>query len=338
MTKLKPKVSFIITARNDNYGGNMLSRMNTMVRVLRYLAEKNKVPIELIIVEYNPPKDKPRLNQEAKELELSSNEFLTMRLIEVPAEFHDKIKTNKIPLYEYIAKNIGVRRAEGEFVVCTNPDIIFSEEAFAYIVNKANNKNTIYRINRADTSMSVFDSEMQPQEVIAVAKNTAYRILDEKGGRILNILSEKGLRSWVLSFVYQLYSLWFYFKNKKIIPNKYGYKDIMRPTKVHESASGDFLMLHKDIWNRVGGYDQAQISGYIDGFLMYTLFAYGYKQEIITAPIYHMEHLMTRFGRPRIDLIEYRLRCLKMLEEGKPEKPVNQDWGYPLESFEEIRI
>ena len=53
---------------------------------------------------------------------------LPVRIIEVPARFHARIENSDvIPLHEYIAKNVGVRRAHGSFVLATNPDLLYSK-------------------------------------------------------------------------------------------------------------------------------------------------------------------------------------------------------------------
>jgi hypothetical protein len=58
---MKPYLSFVIAARNDDYGGNFLHRMQVFVNVLFWLWERHNLDAELVVVEWNPPKDRPRL-------------------------------------------------------------------------------------------------------------------------------------------------------------------------------------------------------------------------------------------------------------------------------------
>ena len=44
-------ISFVVTARNDNYGGDFLHRMQVFVNVLLTLCEKHSLNMELVIVD-----------------------------------------------------------------------------------------------------------------------------------------------------------------------------------------------------------------------------------------------------------------------------------------------
>jgi hypothetical protein len=57
----------------------------------------------------------------------------TVRFIEVPPEVHDRYRhAANLPLFQMIAKNAGIRRAQGRFILVTNADILFSEELAAF--------------------------------------------------------------------------------------------------------------------------------------------------------------------------------------------------------------
>ena len=46
-----------------------------------------------------------------------------------------------LPLYQMIAKNVGIRRARGQFVLATNIDIIFSDELVEYLSTDSWNRD-----------------------------------------------------------------------------------------------------------------------------------------------------------------------------------------------------
>jgi hypothetical protein len=50
---------------------------------------------------------------------------LAVRVITVPSDLHDTLNSTS-PVLEFHAKNVGIRRARGDFVLVTNPDILFS--------------------------------------------------------------------------------------------------------------------------------------------------------------------------------------------------------------------
>ena len=58
-----PYLSVVAAARNDDHGGNMLRRLQTFVNGLTGQTKRHSVPIELVLVEWNPPGDKPPLAQ-----------------------------------------------------------------------------------------------------------------------------------------------------------------------------------------------------------------------------------------------------------------------------------
>ncbi len=114
-----PSLSIVVTARNDDYGGRFLERFINFVDLLAYQSDRFGLRAELVVVEWNPPADEPRL---IDALDWPSpNGNLRMRIIEVPVEVHHTVEgSDRMPMFEYIAKNTGIRRAESEFVLATN--------------------------------------------------------------------------------------------------------------------------------------------------------------------------------------------------------------------------
>src|SRR6516225_10229947 len=121
-----PQVSFVVTARNDDHGGGFLQRMQVFVTALLAQATRHGLRSELIIVEWNPPLDRPRL---ADALRWPARPGpCRVRIIEVPPWLHRRYQySEKLPLFQMIAKNVGIRRARGRYVLCTNADIVFSD-------------------------------------------------------------------------------------------------------------------------------------------------------------------------------------------------------------------
>jgi hypothetical protein len=54
-----------------------------------------------------------------------------------------------------IAKNAGIRRARGEFVLATNIDILFSDELMAFIAGRRLERGKMYRLDRYDVMTDV---------------------------------------------------------------------------------------------------------------------------------------------------------------------------------------
>ena len=103
------------------------------------------------------------------------NKFLFYRFIEVPESFHKKCPgSNKMPVLEFLAKNIGIRRAYGEYILSTNPDIIISEELVAWLAEL--DANTYYRTNRHDITNDYFSPKLSVQEILKRARSHVFMI------------------------------------------------------------------------------------------------------------------------------------------------------------------
>src|SRR5690349_4578563 len=112
----QPYISVIATARNDNHGGNLLGRIQVFVDAWINQAKRHNLVSELILVEWNPPADKPKLAQALRWPEDTGP--CEIRIIEVPPEIHARYQhAAALPLYQMIAKNVGIRRARGEFLL-----------------------------------------------------------------------------------------------------------------------------------------------------------------------------------------------------------------------------
>src|SRR5437763_1002748 len=112
-----PYISVVVAARNDDHGGNMRGRMQAFVDAWCSQAKQYGLASELIIVEWNPPAERPRLSDSLR----WPTGCCGIRLIEVSPTLHRRSRNaDRIPLHQMIAKNTGIRRACGEFVLATN--------------------------------------------------------------------------------------------------------------------------------------------------------------------------------------------------------------------------
>jgi len=149
-----PYLSLVVTARNDDHGGNLLGRMQIFVDGWLAQARRHNIPSELIIVEWNPPGDRPPL-AEALQWPVNSGPC-DVRIITVPPEVHSRFEHGpNLPLYQMIGKNVGIRRARGRFILATNIDILFSDELAAFLGSKQLRPDRMYRIDRYDAMSSV---------------------------------------------------------------------------------------------------------------------------------------------------------------------------------------
>src|SRR4051794_844046 len=111
-----PLVSFVAVSRNDDHGGDLIARTQAFISALVGQLERHAIRSELILVEWNPPSERPRLHTQ---FEWEQNrEHCSIRIITVPRHVHKGFKcAEALPLYQMIGKNVGIRRASGRFVV-----------------------------------------------------------------------------------------------------------------------------------------------------------------------------------------------------------------------------
>lgn len=138
-----PYISVVIVARNDNYGEDFLLRLNTFIRSLDCQVSNYPDLIELIVVEWNPLHDKLLKDVMPK------TQHLSTRIITVPNSVHTTLNASR-PVLEFHGKNAGIRRARGEYVLTTNPDILFSNELIDEFSRRWLRKDHFYRTDRYD--------------------------------------------------------------------------------------------------------------------------------------------------------------------------------------------
>jgi hypothetical protein len=185
----RPYLSVVVTARNDDHGGNLLGRMQIFVDAWVGQAKRHGLDCELILVEWNPPAERPRLTAALRWP--SDTGPCRIRIVEVPPALHARYRhAAALALYQMIAKNAGIRRALGEFVLVTNIDVIFTDEVMAFLAQRSLEMNRMYRIDRHDAMADVpVDGTLDEQ--IAYCRSHILRLYAREG--VFN-LTEDGLR------------------------------------------------------------------------------------------------------------------------------------------------
>ncbi len=151
MSANRPYLSFVVAARNDNHGGNQLKRIQLFVNSLFEQIRAHNLSAELILVEWNPVQNKRRLYQA-----ITWPKGQRVRVIEVPPHIHRRFRhSDRLPLFQMIAKNVGIRRARGEFILATNVDLLFSGALVKFLASGTLNPKLMYRIDRYDVPSNI---------------------------------------------------------------------------------------------------------------------------------------------------------------------------------------
>ncbi len=305
-----PYLSIVATARNDNHGGNMLRRMQIFINGLLHQCQQYQLPAELIIVEWNPPVDKPPL---ASVLSWPiENNPCKVRIIEVPPEIHRRFKHSEdLPLFQMIAKNVGIRRAKGEFILATNIDLLFSDELFSFLASRQLQPGMMYRIDRYDV-LSDVPLEASLEEQLAYCQRNIIRVNQRDGTHEVKVKKENEVElvkppeevnyQWLdkipdsviplLSLSRKIYRRLLPVSLRNALCSE-SVNSEPAPPPLHTNACGDFTLMANSDWLVLRGYPELEIFAlHLDSLIMYMAHHGGIKEKILEDPMrcYHIEH------------------------------------------------
>jgi len=314
----KPYLSIVVTARNDDYGHRFLYRVQKFLDNLVYLCEKYKLSSEVLFIDWNPPKETKRL-WDALDFP-KTRKYLRIRFIEVPNKIHKTFKdSDKWPLFEYIGKNVGINRSNGEFVLTTNPDIIFNEELIEFISKKKLDTRNFYRISRYDVPIDIPENIRAPKVITFCKKNweeklgTFFRNPNFKKIRLGNVkyvAIRQGLnigRLLLMLFGKNSSHLWY-----------------------HGGAPGDFILMTKKAWQKFDGFPELPMPSVgVDGYGVICAVASGLKMKSIKPPcrIYHQFHERPFSEKIKFDYNKYLKDVNTMLKEKRVININDDKWG-----------
>jgi hypothetical protein len=174
----EPYLSVVATTRNDNHGGDLTKRTQMFIDGLAVQATRHRVPIELVLVEWNPPPGRRSLAEEMRWPK--STAYYSGRVITVPADVHARVDPeSRLPLYQMIGKNVGIRRARSPFILATNVDLLFSDAVFQEF-KRGLRSDRLYRADRYDID-ALIPADASIDEALAYAKSHTMRILKANG-------------------------------------------------------------------------------------------------------------------------------------------------------------
>jgi hypothetical protein len=144
-----PLLSIVLVGRNDDFGGDFNGRMLAAAAFNHANLTAAGISHEYIFVEWNPIPDKPYLSEIIGE----ALPWWHRRYV-VDAEWHRRLSVNpRLGFMEFFAKNVGLRRATGRFLLTTNTDIWISREVVQSLPRLA--ERTLYRAVRIDLKRDI---------------------------------------------------------------------------------------------------------------------------------------------------------------------------------------
>lgn len=155
-----PVLTLVLTGRNDSYGGDFIARLLGTLRFnLRELTARH-VPHEVVFVEWAPPADAPLLCDvvfdQLPELDPDRCSWYV-----VDRQYHDVLSLNpRLEYLEFLAKNVGIRRANGTFVLVSNCDVFLGRGVLDALEQRTLERGVVYRAARHDLNETIDPSKV----------------------------------------------------------------------------------------------------------------------------------------------------------------------------------
>jgi hypothetical protein len=311
--KESPYFSIVVVDRHDNFSkGFEVRAQNFLDTINGHLSAVPLADIEVVFVDYAIAVSNTTLLYEA--LTVGEHQKGKIRYVIVPESSHRKLVTRMngaISFLDYVAKNIGIRRARGKFVLTTNPDNLLSVDLFELIAARQFNTAVFYRAALCDNRQT-----------------TVYPITDLVRG-----LSETWvIRTWDVNqrcpVMVQRFS---------IIQSKKDFDQLGFPC-----GGGDFILMSKKLWDAVEGFNEFPANPNVDLLFMGRMmkFVPGFVQLIMYPPILHQRHVKRNIYRPAV------VNASEMVHEyvckgacalcGQYAETV--DWGLSEDRFREVIV
>jgi hypothetical protein len=339
---VQPYLTVVVAARNDNYGGDFLTRMQLFVSTLAGLCDRHHLDAELVVVEWNPPPDRPPLRDA---IEWPRN-GLKVRIVTVPGDYHHRLpNSEKMPLFEWIGKNVGVRRASGEFVLVTNPDIIFSRELIAHLAQRNLPFDCYEKVDRYDVGKRV-PQDLPVDKMLRFCRRNVVQICLAKE------VIDPRFRARARAFFSRLRSVTTRMVAFALHPDRpklvrwvrrtaKGWRateDAGRglviyeapqssPPVLHLAAPGDFLLMGRQQWHELRGFPELTTHSQVDLYMVLLAWAAGLKQLVLPYRIYHQEHDRSEHGLRPMTVLERIPEFREMRETRRVVITNGDNWG-----------
>jgi hypothetical protein len=191
-------LDIVFVGRNDDYGGGFLPRSRAFLRTLCSSLSLYPPFARVVVVDWNPPFAATPLAQALfDDADLALDGCDDVISVTVPPSVHHSYRHHKdIALFEYRAKNAGIRVAAGredaaEYLLVLNPDVVLSREAVAWLAEGNFEDDVLYRADRYDFKGAVAPNATA-DEVLAMARANLRQIKSMRNmGSCLALGSDK---------------------------------------------------------------------------------------------------------------------------------------------------
>ena len=282
------KLSAVVVSRNDNYGGNLADRATYCLNSLIDTFD------EVFYIDWNSPTHSLLYDIEDRLIKKGN-----LKHIVIPPDVASML-TNNDPqaqvCCETLARNIGIRRATGDYIVSTNIDVIAPRRDHLEKAINELDKNTFYTISR---------------------RHVEWKDIEEFHGGERKFSDWKNLRDHLI-------------ENSE--ERKYDEKVVDGDDYSIINCCGDFQLAHKDIWNEIRGFEEELIYVlYSDTNVQKKAVKHGFDLKAIYSPaLFHIFH--GKGGGGFLDGINRKTNDMYRAVTSQEKTENKETWGFsPIE-------
>lgn len=239
-------IGAVVISRNDNYGGDLVRKFTYTLSSLVSVFD------DVYYVDWNSPEDKSLFDEVKGSIE-KTGKLHVIRISQAQAKQLANNNPDVQNCCEVLARNIGIRRLNTDYIVSTNSDIMCVSKN--NILSGVVDNRTFHTIARTDVDFSeVTDTNLMP------------------GSPELFDYMEKNRTMW----------------GQNGDGSPLGERD--RWSLI--TCPGDFQLAHRDVWYGIKGFDENLVyRGYTDSNVQRKADFYGFGQSLVRSVMaFHFRH------------------------------------------------
>ena len=322
----KLRLSIVVTTTNTA-PQDQIERLTLQIENIQYYTELYHLEhdVEYIVVEYNYDAASPSLYDVLQKSFKDSSPLV--RIIRVSAEQHELI-THKMGLdfktnfLEFYAKNIGIRRACGQFVLPTNSDISFSDGFWHFLSKATLRTDAYYRLPRCNVN-----GDLNALRTMSVPDR-------------YNKLKDNTVDCWWCD---PIVGTWASYMSAPVSST---YADLhAEQWRACIYAPGDFLLMSKANFVRFRGYPDVALPHQLDDVPVWQAVGAGLYLIVVPKPALglHINHLKTyiandgrwHHAHEMVNTYRFDEAGQRMMRDHKLEVFNDEDWGLAGSLLEE---
>ena len=342
-------VSFVYAGRNDDYVGiynRMRVTFSLLLGQLRNVVSAKKKAEVIIISWGDDPTRRSLLDEIMLPIAASAMDYpnaanICVRIIKVPSQY-----TRDGFFSEFVAKNIGIRRAVGETIVTSNLDNFLSSNLLEFVVNNGRSLLGHQHYLRAMRfNINIQEGSVWWDRHRGYERVTTLPVPVDALALLVWMMRREGTQSQLEeAYTRQGTKHLDYVAKSDLLCSATTTSNITfsKPTKEYSAAAGDFTVASRDAWYNMSGYPEVYENNHLDGVQLCRFLQAGLKEIILrpnqpcSAFVFHQFHDVGRAGRKESN-IGSTYSCSNEIDiENRLDRFVNKTgWGHVFDTFEE---